>query len=83
VRWGARIGILHELTTPLSDKSGHYDAHHTEEEAEEHEDIHANRDSWRLEGLVNGHSYREKWVVVKQRGSAARAGIADPPSAGH
>ena len=36
--------MLHEFTTPLPDKSGRYDAHHAEEEAEEHEDIHANRD---------------------------------------
>jgi hypothetical protein len=52
--------------TPLPHKNGYHDARHTEEEAEEHEDIHANRDSWRLEGLDNGNSYRgPQWVVVR------------------
>ena len=44
--WGGMgIGILPEFTTPLLYKSAYDDAHHTEEEAEEHEDVHANCDT--------------------------------------
>ena len=42
---GAGIGILRVFTTPFLYKSAYQDAHRTEEEAEEHEDVQANRDT--------------------------------------
>ena len=43
--WGAGIGILPEFTTPFLHKSAYHDAHRIKEEAEEHEDVHANCDT--------------------------------------
>ena len=42
---GAGIGISLEFTTPLLYKSAYHDTHRTEEEAEEHDDVHANCDT--------------------------------------
>lgn len=48
---GAGIGVCLEFTTPLLYKTAYHGAHRTEEETEEHEDVHANCDTRRLEGL--------------------------------
>ena len=51
VRGGTGIAMPHEFTTPLLDKGASKDVHQTQEKAKEHDDIHANDDGWRLEGL--------------------------------
>jgi hypothetical protein len=43
--WGTGIGIHLEFTTPLFHKSAYHDAHRTEDEAEEHDNVHANCDT--------------------------------------
>jgi len=48
---GRGIGVSVEFTTPLLYKSAYDGAHRTEEEAEKHEDVHANCDTRRLERL--------------------------------
>jgi len=51
--WGtAGVGILHVFVTPLLDKSTSHRAHHAQEEAEKQDDIDANDDTRRIEGLI-------------------------------
>ena len=40
--WGTGIGIHLEFAAPLFHESTYHDAHRTEDEAEEHDDVHAN-----------------------------------------
>jgi hypothetical protein len=51
--WGmAGVGILHVFVAPLLDKSASHRAHHAQEEAEKQDDIDANGDTRRIEGLI-------------------------------
>ena len=63
--WGtAGVGILHVFVTPLLDKSASHSAHHAQEEAEKQDDIDANGNTRRIEGLI---------VKVCRRWGAGRA----------
>jgi len=51
--WGtAGVSILHVFVTPLLDKSASHRAHHAQEEAEKQDDVDANDDTRRIEGLI-------------------------------
>ena len=52
MRGTTRVGISHVFVTPLMDKSASQGAHHAQEEAEEQDNIDANGELWRMEGLV-------------------------------
>ena len=51
--WGtAGVRILHVFVAPLLDKSASHRAHHAQEEADKQDDVDANDDTRRIEGLI-------------------------------
>ena len=47
-----RVGILHVFATPLLDKSACHSTHYTQEEAKKEDNVDANGDTRRIEGLI-------------------------------